>query len=58
MLKRHIVLLGVVDWHGHKNVYCSSGYDCENLVIVNCEFFKSSQSIDSQSDLERILLYG
>ena len=27
-------------------------------MIVNCEFFKSSQSIDLQSDLEHILLHG
>ena len=27
-------------------------------MIANCEFFQSSQSTDSQNDLEHIVLYG
>ena len=30
--------------------YCRTGFNCENLIIVNCEFFQSSQTqFDSQT---------
>ena len=40
--------------------YCRSGFDCEILMIANCEFFWSSQSKESQSILEciTIMQYG
>ena len=28
--------------------YCRSDFNCEYLLIANCEFFQSSQSIDLQ----------
>ena len=37
-------------------VYRRSGFDCEVLMIANCEFFWSSQSKESQSILERITI--
>ena len=36
--------------------YCRSGFDCETLMIANCEFFWSSQSKESQSILEHITI--
>ena len=33
---------------GHTMSYRRSGFNCEYLLIVNCEFFYVSQLIDSQ----------
>ena len=30
------------------NMYRRTGFNCENLIIANCEFFYSSQTFDSQ----------
>ena len=37
-------------------LYHRSGFDCEILMIVNCEFFWSLQSKESQSIFERITI--
>ena len=41
--------------------YRRSGFDCEILMIANCEFFRSSQSKESQNtgvQLKHILLHS
>ena len=32
----------------YPTLYCRSGFDCEILLIANCEFFHNSQSKESQ----------
>ena len=37
--------------------YCRTGFNCENLIIANCEFFYSSQSFDSQTYSTSVMIH-
>ena len=39
---------------GIVNSYHRTGFNCDNLLIANCESFQSSQLIETQNELELI----
>ena len=46
---RGITRIGQLLGHRQGNIYRRTGFNCENLIIANCEFFQSSQTFDSQT---------
>ena len=40
--------LSTIMWYVYQDLHCRSGFDCEILLIANCEFFHNSQSKESQ----------
>ena len=49
-----------VCYQASQHIYHRSGFDCEILMIANCEFFWSSHSKELQNILEHITIiwYG